>query len=153
MEGVFTENKRTEGERGRLGKEFYFILAEFGVFCVLQATGYIAQFLSIPLEARLRKGPFDNLCSKPNSYVVLDFQQGGGSSLCLLKLACVKCIKWWFSLIFSFMHIVYLDHIRTPPHPPPPLLLFFPFGPYLLFSWFSFMPDSPMREYTWCVSF
>lgn len=151
MEGVFTENKRTEGERGRLGKEFYFILAEFGVFCVLQAMGYIAQFLSIPLEARLRKGPFDNLCSKPNSCVVLDFQQGGGGPLYLLKLACIGCIKWWLSLIFSFMYIVYMDHIR--PSPPCTPLLFFPFGPYLLLSWFSFMPDSPMREYTWYVSF
>lgn len=52
MEGMFTENKRTEGERGRLGKEFYFILAAFGVFHIQQATGSIVQFLSISLRGK-----------------------------------------------------------------------------------------------------
>lgn len=50
--GVFTGNKRTEGERGRLENEFYFILAAFGVFYIQQATGSIAQFHSISLRGK-----------------------------------------------------------------------------------------------------
>lgn len=81
------EQKKKEGSWGR---NSILYLPHLGFSTYSRLLVQLHNSLVFPLEARVRKGSFDNLCFKPNSFVVLDFQ---GVSLCLLKWACITGTK------------------------------------------------------------